>query len=302
MGPGISVVIPTKGRAEQIGEVMESLVRQSHPIQELIFVDDSTKDEFDVNRAIISRFVEVHKPSFEIVHVRGRSIGAADARNQGVELAKYEIVSFIDDDVVLDDDYYLEMMKSFSDHRVSGVTGVISNYRPTPLLWTIIQKAFFLTTHSMKKGFMRRSGFPCFLIKADKVTEVEVMSGSNMNYRREVLLHHRFDDRLKGYSFLEDADLSYRISHEHSLVLNPRCILVHNTTVKGVDDRYYQIKLSYHRYIFQKHFSKNPINYIPYALAVIAILADTATTSLVSKDKRYIRAALRGLSRECSIR
>lgn len=302
MGKGISVVIPTKGRAEQIGEVMDSLKWQSHPIEELIFVDDSSESEFQANHDTIMTFIGRSKPSFSIIHIRGRSVGAADARNQGADLAKGEFVSFIDDDVVLERDYYLEVIRAFSDPEVSGVTGIITNYHPVSSLWTIINRVFFLSMVSTRKGCMRRSGFPCFLVRAEKTTDIGVMSGSNMSYRTDVFAHYHFDERLRGYSYLEDADLSYRISLDHRLVLNPRCRLVHNSTEKGVNESYHQVKLSYHRHVFKKHFSSNPLNYIPYCLAVMAILADAATRSLYSGNKSFIRAALRGLSKEHSVR
>lgn len=302
MAQGISVVIPTKGRAEQMGEVMESLQWQSHPIRELVIVDDSGEDDRQNNLSTIQAFRERKKPSFAITHMPGRGIGAADARNQGAEACTGDVVSFIDDDVVLERDYYREVMKALSDPGVAGVTGVITNYHPVSFLWTIINKICFQSTVSSRRGYLRRSGLPCFLIRADAITDVEVMSGSNMSYRSEVFSEHLFDARLKGYSYLEDADLSYRVSRDHRLVMNPSCRLVHNSFEKGVDLNYHQVKLSYHRYIFSKHLSRNPLNLVPYGLSVIATLADAASRSLSSGDRRFMQAAFRGLSKEHRVR
>jgi glycosyltransferase involved in cell wall biosynthesis len=295
MGERVSVIVPTKGRSKHLREALASLNAQSFPVHELVLVDDSSEDEYRQNEAVVLEFAS-QGGKFPIRQVKGRGKGAADARNQGAELSEGEILSFIDDDVVLDKDYYLRMMESFSDPTVAGVTGVVTNPHVPSGIWLLFSKVFFLSTVSHSKGHMRRSGYPCYLLDSQASTEVGVMSGCNMSLRRAVFMEHLFDPRLSGYSYLEDADLTHRISKDHRLLLDPRCQLVHNTADRAVSERYFTIKLSYHRYIFQKNFGRNPLNYVPFALSIFADLVLVMQRAKKDGNRNYVSAALSGLS------
>lgn len=295
MGEGVSVIIPTKGRSERLREALASLSAQTHPVHELILVDDSNEEEFALNERLLREFAS-QGCSFLMHHLRGRAKGAADARNQGAEASKGEIIAFFDDDVVLDRDYCLRMMESFSDPGVAGVTGVITNPHVPSIIWLLFSKVMFLSTVSRSHGRMRRSGYPCYLLDSDVPREVRVMSGCNMSLRREVFLDFLFDPRLSGYSYLEDADLSHRVSRKHRLILEPRCRLAHNTADRAVSERYFTIKMSYHRYIFEKNFGGNPLNYVPFALSVIADLVLVVQRAIRDGDRSYVAAALAGLA------
>ena len=296
MGKRVSVIIPTKGRADQLREALLSLSWQTNPVHELILVDDSSADDYSQNESIVHEFKAAHDESFAIHHLKGRGIGAADARNQGAGSADGEIFFFIDDDVVLERDYVKHMISSFSDEEVAGVTGVITNARIPGKRWLLFSQLFCLSTVSRFRGYMRRSGYPCYLLDGREPTPVDVMSGSNMSLRRDVFLKHLFDYRLSGYSYLEDADLSYRVSRKHRLLLNPSCCLVHNSIDKGVNENYYMIKTSYHRYIFKKNMATSWLNRSCYVLSLIADLILVTDRARKEGNKRLVAAALSGLS------
>jgi len=296
MSERISVIIPTKGRAERLREALDSLNAQTFTISELILVDDSALEGFQQNEEIVSEFLRQGR-SFPVVHIKGRGKGAADARNQGAEQSTGEILSFIDDDVCLDKDYYRNLVQSFGDPAVAGVTGVITNLHVPSRKWLLFSQIFFLSTVSRRHGQMRRSGYPCYLLDAERPVQVAVMSGCNMSFRRDVFTQFLFDPALSNYSYLEDADLSHRVSRGHRLLLHPGCRLEHNTVDKAVSVRYFTIKLSYHRYVFRKNFGRNPVNYLPYALSVFADLLLIVLRERKDNQKGYVTAALAGLSR-----
>ncbi len=295
MGEGISVIIPTKGRAVSLRGVLDSLNAQTLAVSELILVDDSSPDEYQQNEEVIADFLTQGLP-FPVAHIRGRGKGAADARNQGAERSTGEILSFIDDDVLLDKDYYRNLMRAFGDSSVAGVTGVITNPHVPSRKWLLFSRLFFLSTVSRSRGHMRRSGYPCYLLDAEGPVQVGVMSGCNMSLRRDVFLRYLFDPALSGYSYLEDADLSHRVSREHRILLDPSCRLAHNTADKAVSASYFTVKLSYHRHVFGKNLGRNPLNYLPYASSVLADLLLIALRERADRKKGYVAAALAGLS------
>jgi glycosyltransferase involved in cell wall biosynthesis len=89
--PLVSVILPTKNRADLLGRSIRSVLAQTFRDFELIIVDDNSSDNtgemvrsFDDARIIYDRLRE--------------NKGAAAARNRGIELAKGRLIAFQDDD------------------------------------------------------------------------------------------------------------------------------------------------------------------------------------------------------------
>lgn len=92
--PGVTVVIPTKNRANLLSEAIASVLRVAETVKdaarlEIIVVDDgSTDDTVAVAEALGVRVVP------------NRGTGVSAARNTGVTLATTEYIGFLDDDDV----------------------------------------------------------------------------------------------------------------------------------------------------------------------------------------------------------
>jgi GT2 family glycosyltransferase len=84
---------------------------------------------------------------------------------------------------------------------------------------------------------------------------VEVLSGCNMTYPREVFLQFFFDETLTGYSYMEDIDLSFRISRNYPLYYQPKARLEHfPTSYKTYGSRVLRkMMIQNHRYLFTKN-------------------------------------------------
>ncbi len=105
--PKISVVIPAYNVAEYIGETLGSVAVQTFRDYETIVVNDGSPDTERLEKAL--------EPYFgAITYVRQANAGAGAARNAAIELARGEIIAFLDgDDVWLPD--YLESQTEFLD-------------------------------------------------------------------------------------------------------------------------------------------------------------------------------------------
>ena len=103
--PLVSVIIPTKNRADMLIDAVRSILRQTYQHFEIIIINDGGGDV----AGILSNLDQDER----IVYVRlPRSRERAYARNLGVEIAQGQYISYLDDD----DQFYpnhLETLVSF---------------------------------------------------------------------------------------------------------------------------------------------------------------------------------------------
>lgn len=87
--PRISVIITAKDSVEHIRATLDSVINQKYREHEVIFVNDGSDETDRLERAIKTQLEN-------IVYIKQRKAGAADARNTGVENARGEIIAFLD--------------------------------------------------------------------------------------------------------------------------------------------------------------------------------------------------------------
>lgn len=87
--PSVSVVIPVRNAAETLARAVESVLGQTYACREIIIVDDASTDG---SAAVARRYGAVVPIS---LHER---VGAAGARNAGIQAAHGEWIAFLDAD------------------------------------------------------------------------------------------------------------------------------------------------------------------------------------------------------------
>ena len=118
---GISVIIPTINRHSDLRNTIVDLLKQTHRKFEIIVVDQSSSIDCKEMLALDKRIRYVHRPDFS---------SASKARNLGIALSVYEILLFLDDDVVIDTiDFLVEHLRPYKDQNVPGVVGCILEKR-----------------------------------------------------------------------------------------------------------------------------------------------------------------------------
>ena len=89
MFPKVSIIIPSYNRAEMLVECLESVFIQTFTDYEVIVVDDGSTDNTE----------DVLKPYRErITYIKHENKGNAAARNSGLDVAKGELIAFLDSD------------------------------------------------------------------------------------------------------------------------------------------------------------------------------------------------------------
>ncbi len=105
----LSIVICTYNRDQHIKRALESLISQDYDKNdyEIIVVDNNSTDQ---TPEIIAAFKQAH-PGYQITIAKEPRQGLSYARNKGIELARGEYISYIDDDGIARYDYVSQIKK-----------------------------------------------------------------------------------------------------------------------------------------------------------------------------------------------
>jgi glycosyltransferase involved in cell wall biosynthesis len=104
--PFVSIVVPTRNRADKLRVCLQSLVDQDHPADayEIIVADDRSKDH---TAAVVDAFGP------RVVRVRPDGRGSNAARNAGASIARGDPICFVDDDVEAPPGWLAAMVAGF---------------------------------------------------------------------------------------------------------------------------------------------------------------------------------------------
>jgi GT2 family glycosyltransferase len=243
-----SLIICTYMRPQSVLQLLQSVQEQTLYPDEILIIDGSTNQE----TALI-----LEENQFQHLHyfaVPPEHRGLTKQRNYGIERAgvAMEVVCFLDDDTVLERDYFKEITKTFKNNpSISGVGGVAINENSWVLaqpnikydtkryyLWegyvykegqrNVVRNYLGLESH-LEPGRMpdfshgKTCGFPL----NDKTYEVDVLIGMSFAFRRKVVDSIRFSSYFEGYGLYEDADFSLRALQFGKNAINTKAQLSH---------------------------------------------------------------------------
>jgi len=177
----ISVVIPTYNEEKNIGKCLKVITRQTIPRKEyeIIIVDwGSTDRTKKIAKQYVDRFI------------LQKSEGIGGARNDGVRIAKADIIATTDADCLVSGDWLEKMLNHFEDKRYVAVCGSDGPVEKDPKARAIY---FFL------KNIIHFASF----------FHLYCLGGGNTAFRKRQFL------RVGGYrnlSFSDDADLGFRLA------------------------------------------------------------------------------------------
>ena len=266
--PFVSVVVCTYNRRRMFEECLESLLNQSYPRDEyeIVVVDSSD----DYSESLVKKYVETAMVrGIRLKYIYQKPSGIAAARNAGVNNAEGEIVCFIDDDCIADENWILNLIKRFNDgEKIGGVGGTILSYSLDTLTEKYMEKYFEMnvTTSCKKLNFIWTS---------------------NAAYRRDVILAAGgFDEHLKTH---EDRDLSIRVRlMGYELAYAPHAIVYHRhrTTLSGLMKQQYAGAVGFMALNkkYPKHFQ--PQYYIMSHLVKVALFPLNIAAAMLKDNKR----------------
>lgn len=289
MNKGISVIVPTRNRADDLVSFLDSLNNQTRLPDELIVVDASDND--DTSNMLRKRRDQL---PFDVIYKR-EAPGSAKQRNIGFHISRGRYLFFFDDDVILEPAYLRMVCDTFSkygEEQLGGITGKITNIGQDSSPWDRAFKGIFFLS-DFGKGRVKLSGFPSLRI-GDESSYVEILSGCNMVYPREVFSQFLFDERLTGYSYMEDIDLSFRISREYPLYYQPKARLEHfPTSYKTYSSRVLRkMMIQNHRYLFKKNQPQDLQHVLSHWISILGVFLYNV---LIQRDFMAAMGIIEGL-------
>lgn len=125
--PTVSVVIPAFDEEAIIARCLEALAGQSDPADEIIVVDNGSRD---ATLAVVARFGRVR-----VVHEPRRGVG--NARSSGFDAARGDIIARIDADSLVRADWVESIRTIFATEDVDGIGGgaAIAELSPGDRFW-----------------------------------------------------------------------------------------------------------------------------------------------------------------------
>lgn len=253
------LIICTYMRPQPLLLLLQSVQKQTLYPDEILIVDGSTNTETE---AVLE---QNHFENLNYFSVPPEHRGLTKQRNFGIERVgtEMEVVCFLDDDTVLEKDYFEELLKTYTIYpEAMGVGGAIidetkcefvgDNYQPK------IEEYFFdgwkrkdgsrfilrkklgldsdcppgyssLYSHGRSIGFFPPSG---------KIYPVEMLMGGVSSFRKEVFDTLQFSTYFQGYGLYEDADFTLRVSKIGKLYVNTSAKLNHYHADSGRPNQY----------------------------------------------------------------
>ena len=118
----LSFIIPALNEERYIADCIDSIWAQSHKPFEIIVVDNNCTDKTaEIAKKLGCRVVKERKQ------------GLSHARNKGAQIAKGNILCFIDADSIVTKNWVKEAQKSFQDGRVKVVDGLLLFSHTNPI-------------------------------------------------------------------------------------------------------------------------------------------------------------------------
>ena len=212
--PFMSVIVPVYQGARVLPRCLAALRASEMPpgSWELIVVDDASTD---ATALVAAEFADA------VIRLPDRPRGPAYARNRGVELARGEIVVFVDADVCVHTDTLRRFSGVFAgDPNVSAAFGAYDTQPEAPQVVSQYRNLLHHYVHWQSAG------------------EAETFWGGCGAIRRDVFLEAgRYDEWSYPRPQIEDVELGHRVrALGHRIVLRPeiQCTHLKRWTLRGV--------------------------------------------------------------------
>jgi GT2 family glycosyltransferase len=253
-----SLIICTYMRPKPLHDLLGSVKAQTLHPDEILIVDGSPNDHTN------QMLAENQYDRLRYFKVPDNARGLTKQRNYGIACVagSSEIICFLDDDIVLEPDYFENLISTYGTHPDAlGVGGFIIE----PTVWQKATNDKPAINEFQFDGWKRRDGSRFvmrkrlgldsdvapgfspgfshgrsvgFLPPSGKIYEVEQLMGGVSSFRKSVFEKFSFSEYFEGYGLYEDADFTLRLAKTGKLYLNTNARLYHYHDDSGRPNKY----------------------------------------------------------------
>jgi GT2 family glycosyltransferase len=200
--PALSVIIVTYRRPQFLARCLTSLWGQREHIRQLIVVDASERNDHQVVSSAYEAATYVHVPQ-----LAGHM---TSSRNEGLLYASGDVISFLDDDVVVHPGWAEAVRSAFAEEKIDALAGRTLNRVPG-------EDEPMEPIGSLTPAGTLTAGFAALREGRCRVTHG---IGANMSFARPTLRRlGGFRDDYPGTALREDTDIFLRIARIGGVVV-----------------------------------------------------------------------------------
>lgn len=304
-----SLIVCTYSRPDSVIRLMDSVAKQSLYPDEILIIDSSEDDKTE-------KLLLVKNYKCLIYHRVGETNkGLTKQRNFGIGKVKKssEVVCFLDDDILLEEDYFEKLIGTYKLYpKAVGVGGTIlekdtwkkvpDDYQPEFDEFArdgyvrklgsrnILRKRLGLLSnlppgympefsHGLSTGFLPPSG---------KIYPVEFFMGGVSSFRRSLFKKVNFSHYFVGYGLYEDMDFCLRASRQGDLYVNTSAGVYHLHDESGRPDyfKYGEMVVRNGYYVWNLKYPKPRLNAVfKWNLITLLLLVIRFKNDILDKEK-----------------
>ncbi len=217
----MAVIVPTRNRPCELFALLRSVATQHTLPEQIVVVDQSAEEQA---AAVYEALCPALEKGLRLDYrwTPGLS-GAAAARNPGQERAQGDIVVFLDDDDVLEPDFFEALAQAYAQHpEAAGIGGVVTNFR-------MPSRARRLWEWLFQRGAFRDNRYEIYRHGATRTYAVDRMTSNAMSFRAAWLEGLQFEESLPGAG-VEDIEFCFRLPPGALMLIAPQVRLRHDKT------------------------------------------------------------------------
>ena len=314
----ISLIVCTYQRPIPLLQLLESVAMQNVYPNQILIIDGSQNDD---TKHILQKNTFKNIDYFK---VEDENRGLTKQRNFGISKLNHhsEIVFFLDDDIVLQPNYFQNILLTYQIFPDScGVGGYIMNETKWLFVgenydatinefyfdgWKTADGIRFVARKLLGLDSNEPPGYQSdfshgrsvgFLPPSGKTYKVEQLMGGISSFKKEIVTTYQFSTFFDGYGLYEDADFTIRVSKKNQLYLNTAATLHHFHAIEGRPNQFKYGKMVVRNgYYVWKVRNANPtfIHVLKWnAITILLILirfSNTFTPSIASSKMAFIEA------------
>src|SRR3989338_3823420 len=189
--PTISVVVPNFNGEKTLAKCIDSIRQMEYPSRkEIIVIDDGSSDS---SKKILSKISGIKVMS------KKKNEGKAKGLNDGIKIAKGELIAAIDSDTFPEKGALMKMVARFDSPDVGAVTGLVRSYKPRGFVEKIQEIEYLISF-----GFFQS-------VLAD-INGIMVTPGPMSVFRKDVLKKIGYFDVT---NITEDMEIAMRLQYNH---------------------------------------------------------------------------------------